>query len=272
MFDESFATAWHARYGTPPPALDDAVAATLAPFLTHRSVREFDTERPIPEALVRGLVAAGQSAATSSNLQLYSLVSIQEPARRERIAELCAGQQQIRDAAWVFAVCIDHHRLRAAAEAAGQAPTGLAYTEYLLMAAVDAALAAERMATAAERLGIGICYIGALRNDAPAVAELLALPDGVFGLFGFCLGYPSATCTAEIKPRLAQEAVWFRERYDPQPDTAEYDERMRAHYQRRGQNPDVTWAMRSGRRTDDQHLSGRHILGPWLEERGIARR
>ena len=153
------------------------------------------------DAVVSALVAAGQSAATSSNLQLFSLVRVQAGERRDRIARLCADQGQIRDGPWFFAVLADRHRLAAAARAVGEEPSALAYTEMYTMAVVDAALAAERLTLAAESLGLGVCYIGALRDD----------PDGGFGLVGLCLGYPADDCAAAVKPRLGQEAVWHRE-------------------------------------------------------------
>ena len=262
-------------------AIEESLQERLAPILAHRSVRSFDSSRSIPRELVEALVVAGQSAATSSNLQLYSLVSVQEPARRAQIATLCAEQRQVREAGWFFAVCLDHHRLRVAGEAVDTDPTGLDYVEYLLMSAIDAALFAERFVVAAESIGLGICYIGALRNRAAEVAELLALPDGVVGLFGLCLGVPAAGHELHreeaIKPRLAPAGVWFEETYPSDASTVvqqtqAYDERMRPHYEGRGQKGTVTWSMRSARRADDEHLTGREALKPFLESRGFMRR
>ena len=139
------------------------------------------------------------------------------------------------------------------------------------MALVDASLAAERMVCAAESIGLGICYIGALRNDPQGVADLLQLPEGTFGVFGLCLGWPAEGCTAAIKPRLSPSDVWFRETYGTA-DTAEYDARMRAFYEEQGMKGDVTWSMRSGRRVDDHHLTGREVLKEWLLARGFGRR
>ena len=252
---------WRARYGSDPPTdLPD-----LGTFLDHRSVRAY-SEREVPEATIQALVAAAQSASTSSNLQMWSVVSVQEPSRRAEIARLCGDQRQVRDAPWFLCFLADHHRLRHAAARRGEAAEGLGYTEFLLMATIDAALAAERMACAAESLGLGVCYIGALRNDPQGVREFLGLPDGVFGLFGLCLGYPTGVETG--KPRLGQAAVWFREAYDPAPDTDEYDARMRAFYESEGMRGDRVWSARSGQRVDRDHLTGREVLKDWL--RGIG--
>lgn len=267
MFEESFAQAWRLRYGEEP----SGEVPALARFLTHRSVREFSTE-PVAEETVAALVACAQSAATSSNLQLWSIVSVQDRERRDKLATLCANQQQIRDSAWFFAFCADHHRLTRAAAALGEDPQALQYLEFYTMAAIDASLAAERMTCAAEAIGLGICYIGALRTDPKGVAEALGLPEGVFGLFGYCLGHPRADAKADVKPRLSQQAIWFREQYGPDADLSEYDERMRPFYVSVGGDPAVTWTQRSARRVTMPHLGGRATQRDFLQSHGFGLR
>lgn len=268
MFNEPFASLWRARYGdaAPPPEIP-----ALTPFLRHRSVRDFAPE-PIPEDTVRVLFAAAQSAATSSNLQIWSAVSVQDSARRDAAAKLCGDQKQVRDAAWFFAFVVDHFRLDRAARAAGENPAGLDYAEFFAMGCIDAALAAERFTCAAEAAGLGCCYIGGLRNDVEGVKTLLGLPGRCFPVFGLCLGRVAASCKAEAKPRLSQPAVWFRERYDAAADTAEYDRRMAAFYASQGQKADVPWSARSGKRVDGKSMTGREVLKGWMEREGFSRR
>lgn len=265
LFSEPMSDAWERRYGFPAPA----DLPELRALLNHRSVRNFKAE-PVSERVMEALVAAGQSASTSSNLQLWSVVSVQEPERREKIAELCAGQKQVREAAWFLAFLADTHRLAEAARARGLDPAGLDYIEFYTMAVIDAALAAERMVCAAESLGLGVCYIGALRNDPYGVQEFLRLPKGTFGTFGLCIGWPSDEERAAIKPRLRQEAIWFRESYPDQVDVSEYDERMKPSYARRGVEGD--WSSHSGRRVDGEHMTGRDRLRAFLEEQGFNHR
>lgn len=240
--------------------------------MTHRSVRRYAPE-PVDEALISELVACAQSAATSSNLQLWSMVSVQEPERRARMAALCADQRHVLEAPWFFAFLVDHHRLREAAQAAGRDPAGLETTEFFVMACIDVALAAERMVCAAESVGLGICYIGALRNHPEDVARLLEMPPGTFGAFGLCIGWPDPAGGARIKPRLRQDALWFRERYECAVDVAEYDARMSRFYEEEGMKGEVTWSMRSGRRADGspRSMTGREVLKSWLDGRGFAR-
>lgn len=275
MFDETPAQAYALRYGVAPdPELGQALQK-LAPFLTHRSVRKFAPE-PVPETTVQALLAAAQSASTSSNLQLWSVISIQDPSRRDHIATLCADQTQIREAAWFFAFLADHHRLWKTAQSLGENPDALPYNEFYTMAVVDAALAAERLVCAAESIGLGACYIGALRNNVHAVKEALNLPERVAGLFGLCLGVPHPDLQASgpgagIKPRLPQSAVWFQETYDPdtEADTDAYNTRMADFYQAQNMNPQVTWAMRSARRATTKHLTGREALKPFLNAQSL---
>lgn len=267
MFEERFGEAWRLRYGSESP-LEDEVADQLGLFLTHRSVREY-SERAISREVVAGLIGAAQSAATSSNLQLWSVVSVQEPERRARIAQLCADQKQVHSAPWFFAFCVDAYRLSKAAEAVGETPAALDTAEFYTMAVVDAALAAERMFTAAEAIGISGCYIGALRNDVYGVKSLLKLPERTFGVFGLCLGYPADGVGAEIKPRLAQDSVWFEEEYDSERGLGDYDARMVEFYQSQGMNPGVDWSMRSGRRVNGSQMSGRDVIKQFLADQGL---
>lgn len=267
MFDESPAEAWRLRFGTDAPVgLPD-----LGKFLNHRCVRQYKPD-PIPEDTMKGLIGAAQSAATSSNLQMWSVVTVQDPERREAIGKLCDPNPQIRTASWFLCFLADHYRLRQAALNAGEEAKGLDFMEYYTMAAIDAALAAERLVCAAEALGIGVCYIGGLRNDPKGVKDLLGLPEGVFGVFGLCLGWPAEPLKAEIKPRLAPSAVCYSERYNLNPDVDEYNPRMSEFYVSQGMKGDFNWSSRSGRRVDEEHLTGRESQKAFLEAQGFAKR
>lgn len=265
MFDEPLEEAWRLRYGTGVPPEGDAE------FLRHRSVRKY-AELPVSKQTISWLIGCAQSAATSSNLQMWSVISVQEPERRAEIAKLCADQKHVLEAPWFLAFIADHHRLARAGAAVGESCAGLDYNEFFTMALVDVALAAERLVCAAESIGLGICYIGALRNDPEGVRKLLELPKQTFGVFGLCIGYPAPGIRAKIKPRLAQNAVWYEETYRTDTDVSEYDERMPTFYESQQMSGDASWSMRSGRRVDEHHLTGREVLKPWLESQGFDRR
>ena len=79
------------RYGaTPPdggPPSDGPWNETIASLLDHRSVRGFLAD-PLPAGTLETLIAAAQSAATSSNMQVWSAITVDDPATRERISVL----------------------------------------------------------------------------------------------------------------------------------------------------------------------------------------
>ena len=64
------------------------------------------------------------------------------------------------------------------------------WAEVTLIGAVDAGIMAQNVLLAAESLGLGGVYIGALRNNAQKVSDVLNLPDYCVPLVGLCLGYP----------------------------------------------------------------------------------
>jgi nitroreductase len=198
------------------------------------------------------------------------VITVQEPDRRAAIAKLCAGQSQVTEAPWFFAFIADHHRLKTAATKVGESSLGLSYVEYLLMAIVDASLAAERMVCAAESLGLGCCYIGALRDKPAEIKSLFGLPARTMGVFGLCLGYPNLPVESYIRPRLDPETVWFKERYSFEVDIAGFESRMSEFYEREQMQGDYRWAKRSGRRVDRNHLTGREVLKEWLAAQGMG--
>lgn len=266
MFQENFGEAWRLRFGE----MTETEFPEITPFLTHRSVRNY-SEREVPESLISGLVGAAQSAATSSNLQLWSCISVQNPEKRSHLAEL-TGNPHVKDAAWFFAFLADHHRLRTIGEKKGIETKGLNYVEFFTMAVIDATLAAERMVCAAEAVGLGICYIGGLRNNPEAIKQALNLPTGTFGIFGLCLGWPAEHAKAEIKPRIHSNSVWFREEYPSGVSVEEYDERAKAFFESQGMSADASWSEKSSRRVDEKKLGSRQNQLEWLRSQGFLQR
>jgi nitroreductase len=194
---------------------------------SHRSIRKF-TEDPIDDEMVESIIAAGLSAATSSNLQGATVIRVRNEATRAAIAKLAGGQAHVESAGAFFVWCADLHRSAVACElAGGEFSAGM--TEHFMIATIDCALAAQNAVVAAESLGLGICYIGGVRNDPQQVADLLELPDQVYPVFGMCLGWPDQD--PDLKPRLPLSVTLKEETYDESNDVAgidAYDEHMRA--------------------------------------------
>ncbi|KAF1023733.1 MAG: FMN reductase (NADPH) [Paracidovorax wautersii] len=266
----------HQRYGHDrgapglPPGLP--LNPVLDKLLDHRSVRHF-SDRPLPEGTVEALVAAAQSAPSSSNLQTWSVVAVQSQASRDRLAALTGPQRHLSQAPLVLAWLADLSRIERLAQAQGREPEGLHYLDTFLMAVIDAALAAQNAVVAAESLGLGTVYLGALRNQPEAVAEVLGTPAHVFPIFGLVIGHPDPQRPAAIKPRLPQPTVLHYERYRaPASHTEEvgdYDAVLRA-FQASQDLPAADWSRQVvDRLLTPDDLKGRHRLVEALHGAGF---
>ena len=246
----------------------------LATLLAHRSVRAFLSD-PLPDGTLERLVAAASSASTSSNLQTWSVVAVQDPARKARLAELGAGQKFIAQCPLFLVWCVDHSRLHHAAAERQMALGGLDYLEPFIVGAVDTALAAQNAAVAIESLGLGFVYIGAMRNHPEEVAATLGLPPHVMALFGMCVGYPDPAKPADIKPRLPQQAVLHREQYSSgraADAVAEYDPRLVAFPREQGMK-EMPWTeLATARVKDTAALRGRDRIRAALNALGFPAR
>lgn len=242
----------------------------------HASCRHYKAD-PLPASVIEAILAAGQRASTSSNLQTYSVVAVTEAARRERLAELCGNQQHIADAPVFLAFCADLARLERVCQLRGYTQI-TEYTENFLIAAVDAALIAQNAALAAESLGLGICYIGSIRNNPQEVIELLGLPRLTFPITGMTAGWPAAG--PRLRPRLPLKAVLHWEKYDCSGEDAalrEYDRAMVATgiYKGRqvpvpgkeGEMEDYGWMEHSARRVSQTVRTGLRAV---LEKQGFT--
>lgn len=263
----------HARYGDARPdgriPLNDVLAVQLA----HRSVRSYLPD-PVDEEHLRAIVAAAQSAPTSSNLQLWSVVAVTAPEVKARLAALAGGQRHIVQAPLLLVWVADYARGRSLAERA-DAPTEAAdYLETTLVGFVDAALAAQNAVVAAESLGLGTVYIGAVRNDPDGVIAALGLPEGAFPVVGLVVGHPDPAGGEEVKPRLPQEAVLHREGYDldGQLELIEgYDRRIGSFYAAQGLEGGWTGRILDRLRSP-RSLNGRERIREALARHGFPSR
>jgi nitroreductase len=201
------------RYGAdalPPPGPWNEVIATL---LDHRSVRGYKPDS-VPPGTLETLIAAAQSAATSSNMQWTSVVAITDPAKKKVLAEIAGNQKHIEQCPLYLCWVTDMTRNVAIGRAEKVEFEVMPWLETFLVASIDVALAAQNAVVAAESIGLSTVYIGAMRNDPERVAELLGLPKKCFVLFGLCVGYATEQAAGEVKPRMPQAMMLHRERYD----------------------------------------------------------
>lgn len=269
---------WQERYRSAAPATlgQDPVSQTdvFASLLTHRSVRAYLPDA-LPDGAIEAAIAAAQSAATSSNLQCWSVIAVEDPARRARLAALCGNQAHITQAPVFLVWVADLSRLDRMAGRGNRPTEGLDYTETFLIAAIDTALAAQNAVAALEAAGLGTVYIGGLRNQPESVARELSLPSRCMGLFGLCVGVSDPAHPASIKPRLPQAVVLHRELYE----TADEALQIAAHdardseFQREQGLPERHWSeTMTARIGTRESLHGRDTLLASLHRLGFPLR
>jgi len=200
---------------------------------SHRSIRKF-TDEEVAEEDIAAAVEAGQMASTSGGIQSYCLIRIRDEQRLERLVELTGNQTKVARCGAFFILCGDTRRHRLLAERAERSyETRL---EAFLLSVVDTSLFAQNLVLAFESMGYGICYIGGLRNDLPAVKELVQLPEGTYPLYGLCVGRPADD--PMLRPRLPLQGVLFEEHYPENGEMLsnldEFDDTMLKYFQERG--------------------------------------
>jgi Nitroreductase family len=187
-----------------------------------------------------------------------------------------AGQQQfIRDAPLLLVWLADLSRLdRIAAEHQAQVD-GTHYLEEFIVSIVDAALAAQSALIAAESLGLGAVYIGAMRNLPEQIAAELDLPPHVFAVVGMSIGYPDPARPTDIKPRLPQSVVLHREQYSASQRSEPidgYNATMRGFQREQGMRA-IDWTQQCFNRVRDAAaLRGRDRMREALRNLGFELR
>lgn len=176
----------------------------------HRSIRKF-TGRKVEKETITQIILAAQMASTSSHFQAYSIIGVTDQTKKDKLSEL-SGNAHVSSCDHFLVFCADLHRIEKASEREGRNVTeNLEYTENFIVATVDASLAAQNAAIAAESMGLGITYVGGIRNNPQGVSEILGLPQKVYPVFGMCVGYPDQD--PDVKPRLPLESVYYENHY-----------------------------------------------------------
>jgi FMN reductase (NADPH) len=227
-------------------------------ILAHRSIRKFK-DKSLGEEAVHTLVQCAQAASTSSYQQVCTIIGVDNREKKEKLAELAGNQSYVADNGYFFIFCMDYNRHMIAAEMKDQEITKtIESTEAFIVGTVDAALAAQNMAVAAESLGLGIVYIGGIRNRLQETSDLLGCPEYVIPLFGLAVGYPDAN--PGKKPRLPLQAVFHKNQYQKKETTEnllkQYEDETAAYYTERtrgkrteGWVTQITASMSSPKRT-----------------------
>lgn len=166
---------------------------TIELLMAHSSCRSFQ-DKPVPEDVADTIIKCAQHAPTSSYLQAYTIIKVEDKEKRKALAQFAGGQEWVEKAGLALLFCADLHRLDVILDVADK--NVLHNEELYTVAVTDAALASSRALVAAQALGLGGVFVGGVRNETEKMAELFGLPELVFPMYVVCMGYP-----AEVPPQ-----------------------------------------------------------------------
>ena len=177
-------------------------------LMSRKSIRMFTPEQPSEEVL-ETILRAGQQAPFA-----YQLCSVLLSRKIE---------ENPFNAPLSFIICVDAHRFELIMERRGWklASNDLSL---LLLGIQDASLFSENLVIAAESLGLGSCFLGAIPNYATDIIQQYKLPKRVFPLVGLVMGYP--VNNPPTRPRYPLSFTLFEDEY-PELDEPAILEAMR---------------------------------------------
>lgn len=157
-------------------------------IFNHRSIRKYKTDS-IDSKLIEKILLAGSRASTTGNMQVYSIVVSSDTEIRKQLWETHFKQDMVLQAPLHLTFCADFNRFTKWCNYRKANP---GYDNFLsfMTGAIDALLAAQNTALAAEDNGLGICYLGTTTYNADKIIEILNLPKLVVPVTALVLGYP----------------------------------------------------------------------------------
>ena len=267
-----------ARYGSQPKPKRLILNDQVQNLLQHRSIRTFLPD-PLPTGALETMITAAQSASTSSNLHQWSVVAVDDSGIKDQLIHLsrsATGETMdfLCKAPVILLWVADNSRSHTISRSNGGTPEALNYLDALLTATVDATIAAQNAAVAAESMGLGIVYLGMMRNRAKELAELIGLPRYSFVVFGMAVGTPDTSGTHNIRPRPAQSVFLHRNCYAPPPTSEwlENYEKVFMQFRKTSGMRERTWREAVTSASSAAYMGGRENLSITLQERGYPLR
>lgn len=206
---------------------------TIDLLKAHSSVRDFK-DVPLSNKTKAQLISAAQMASTWQLIQATSIIDISDQKLREKVANVSPSKGFVIRTGAYFIFVADLNRQAVILKSHHHSLAGISSMDSLMAAMIDTMIAAQNMVVAAESLGLGICYIGGIRNDLPLLTKLLNLPKYTVPLVGLTIGVPRRRAKIK-KPRLPQRNMAFVNQYDQAAanDLNDYDHTMAEYYQKR---------------------------------------
>ncbi|WP_409251662.1 nitroreductase family protein [Bacillus sp. SCS-153A] len=155
----------------------------------HRSIREYE-DKEVSQELLEQILEAGIRASSSGNMQSYSIIVTRDQEIKKKLFSAHMEQPMVVEAPVLLTFCADFNRMRKWLEL-NEAPVHFDNFMSFMIGAIDATLASQNCALAAENAGLGICYMGSTLANCDRIGDLLNLPPNVVPVVGYSLGYPA---------------------------------------------------------------------------------
>ena len=193
---------------------------TLELIEKRRSIRVYDPT-PLSQAEQDAILHAALRAPTAGAMMLYTILEVTDQASKDRLAVTCDHQPFIAKAPYLLLFLADYQRwvdLYTAAGCAERAaelgiPVRPPAEGDLLLAMMDALIAAHTAVIAAESLGIGSCYIGDIIENWEIHQALFDLPRYTFPAALVCFGKPAKPPSGSQTPRFDRKFIVHQDRY-----------------------------------------------------------
>lgn len=174
-----------------------------------RTIRKYSSE-DIERDLLNNLLSIACRAATTGNMQLYSIVVTRDIEKKRELAPAHFNQPMVTQAPVLLTFCADFNRVTRWCEDRDALP-GFANFQSFMAAVADVLLVTQSFCTAAEEVGLGTCYLGTTTYNAAPIIKTLNLPKLVVPIATISLGYPEIV--PEQVERLPLEAIIHEEHY-----------------------------------------------------------
>jgi len=193
---------------------------TIELIMHRRSTRAYDPA-PLTQAEKDAILQAAMRAPTAGAMMLYTIIEVNDQALKDQLAETCDHQPFIARAPYVLLFLADYQRWMDLYEAAGceKRAQELGLTPRtpaegdLVLALMDALIAAQTAALAAESLGIGSCYIGDIVENAEQHRQMFDLPRYTFPAALLCFGKPAAPPKEPLVHRFDRKFIVHPDKY-----------------------------------------------------------
>lgn len=153
----------------------------------HASVRSYQ-KKEIPEDVLTRILEAALRASSSGNMQSYSIIVTRDATLKKELLEPHFNQTMVTEAPVFMTFCADFNRMRHWLELS-EAPENFDNFMSFMIGAIDAVLASQNAALAAEAEGLGLCFLGTTLANCDRIARILKCPSNVVPVVGFSLGY-----------------------------------------------------------------------------------